>query len=48
MNKTDNIRKNTTNYPMDSHERFCMRCLTYNKGKCPETAVNPQRSAKSK
>lgn len=46
MNKTDNIRKNITNYPMDSHERFCMRRLTYNKGKCPETGGKPTKKCK--
>ena len=46
MNKTDNIRKNTTNYPMDSHEKFCRRCLIYNKGKCPETGNIPTKKCK--
>ena len=48
MNKIDNIRKNTTNYPMGSHEKFCMRCLTYNKVSVLKLAVNPHISAKSK
>lgn len=41
MNKTDNIKKNTTNYPMDKHEQFCKRCLIYNGGLCPETGNKP-------
>lgn len=28
------IKNPTTNYPMDSHQAFCKRCLTYNGG-CP-------------
>lgn len=46
MNKTDNIRKNTTNYPMDSHAIFCMRCLIYNGGKCPETGNKHTKKCK--
>lgn len=35
------VKNPTTNYPMDSHKRFCTRCLTANKG-CPKTGtINP-------
>lgn len=46
MNKTENIKRNTTNYPMDSHAKFCVRCLAYNKGKCPETGNKPTNKCK--
>lgn len=32
--KKQSYQKPTTNYPMDSHKVFCMRCLAYNK-RCP-------------
>ena len=33
-----NIRRNTTNYPKDSHKAFCERCYNqYNNGICPAT-----------
>lgn len=41
--KSTNIRKNhskkevTTNYPKDSHEAFCKRCLRYHTMVCPKT-----------
>lgn len=25
----------TTNYPMDSHKKFCLRCMVHNGGRCP-------------
>ena len=46
MNKTDNIKKNTTNYPMDSHEKFCRRCLIYNGKRCPVTGNEPSKKCK--
>ena len=46
MNKTDNIKKNTTNYPMDSHAKFCARCLIYNGNRCPITGKEPTRKCK--
>ncbi len=33
MSKHNN---HTTNYPMDSHKKFCVRCLEHNGG-CPKT-----------
>lgn len=39
------MKNATTNYPKDSHEKFCERCLTYNNGKCPNTktgAIDPK------
>ena len=47
MNKSKNDRQNdyhkstanpTTNYPKDSHKKFCKRCLAYNAG-CPITGT---------
>lgn len=35
--KEAHMKKATTNYPKDSHEEFCKRCLTYNNGTCPNT-----------
>lgn len=46
MNKTDNIKKNTTDYPMDKHEKFCKRFLIYNGGLCPETGNKPTKKCK--
>lgn len=46
MNKIDNIKKNTTKYPMDDHKKFCVRCLVYNGGICPETGNKPTKKCK--
>ena len=46
MNKIENIKRNTTNYPMDSHEKFCKRCIVYNGGNCPETGNKPTKKCK--
>lgn len=27
----------TTNYALDSHQKFCKRCIGYNGGVCPVT-----------
>lgn len=32
----------TTNYPMDSHNEFCKRCMAYN-GRCPITGGKPSK-----
>ena len=33
------VKKFTTNYPKDSHEKFCKRCIGYNNG-CPVTGTS--------
>ena len=41
---TKKSRKQTHNYPMDTHKDFCKRCLGYNKG-CPMTGkARPTRA----
>lgn len=48
MNKTDNIRKNTTNYPWIAMRDSVCDALLIIKVSVLKPAVNPQRSAKSK
>lgn len=33
----NNTKTKTYNYPPDSHEKFCKRCLKYNSLICPAT-----------
>lgn len=36
----------TTNYPPDTHDKFCSRCFTYNRG-CPRNKYRlPLKSCK--
>ena len=35
--KDDKVKTNTYNYPPDSHEEFCIRCLKYHNWICPDT-----------
>ncbi len=35
------VKNPTTNYPPDSHKRFCRRCMDHNKGFCPITGYMP-------
>lgn len=48
MNKTENIKKNTTNYPMDKHEKFCKRCLFITAVDARKLAISLQRGVKFK
>lgn len=38
------VKNPTTNYPKDSHEAFCKRCLGYNRGICPKTGFAPSKT----
>lgn len=34
------VKNRTTNYPMDTHKKFCGRCIKHNGFRCPMTG-NP-------